>query len=852
MRIILIFVVWFFLLMLSLEAVSQDIKTKKAEDFSQTDDDLAQLFDSAKVLMHTKKYPAAEDIFLKILNKDKTSNELVYNGKAALWMGFLKRNIKQKDLAYYYFHLASKEFLITRDYNSWAMSQIELGIIFNDAGLFRQALNSLVVVDSMALREKFQFSQVDLYRNLSIAAVNLKLYSDAGRWLKSYYDISKKENRFYESVQALEMMALINRQQGNFEKALSNSLELVALHTQVEDKNLPYYWYALAEDYLSLKDNSNARLYFEKVIERQPNDELMVNTYLHLAKISERENDEASVIKHLNRAWGIAKNYDTQVEILNQLTTMYIKQNNVAKANEFNRMTLALVDSVSYENQFTVYQLAQEIRVKEKNYKEAYNFALLVNQVNDSIIAVNLRNERDLQIISHQLAQFEKSRQFEFVKDNMELLTQQRQQLEREKVEKEIELLRAEKAARRATQENLKLRLAKAESDALIFQQELKNKENEATIAAMQSVSAKAELVLVRDSVQKLQFQRDISRINTEKRLAELEKERAERRILYLIVILILAIISILLFVFSYFGMRNANRKLQEKNILIEQEKLKLEDALSRLKAAQDQLIESARLASLGQLTAGIAHEIRNPLNFINNFARLSQTYASDIEKMVLLESQQLDSFTANELIDIAKLLHENTSKIEEHGQRAARIVAQMLDTARKPANIKEALDLNLLVRDSANLAYQGIRGSNPRFAATLNFDLQPDLPPIYASTQEIGRVLLNIIGNSCQALETKLTEKSGFMPKIDIQTRVVDKMVRIEITDNGPGIPDSVKQKVFEPFFTTKPVGKGTGLGLAMSMDIIRTGHNGNLSFRSEIDKFTTFIIELPLELFR
>ncbi|MBN2745503.1 MAG: hypothetical protein JXR34_02170, partial [Bacteroidales bacterium] len=716
-------------------------------------------------------------------------------------------------------------------------------------GLFREAFNALVAVDSMAMREKFQFNKVDLYRNLSIAAVNLKLYSDASRWLKSYYDISRKEHRFYESVQALEMMALINRQQGNYRQALNNTLELVELHAKAEDKNLPYYWFTLAEDYLSVEDFANARLNFEKVIEHQPNDILMVNAYLYLAKMAEKENDEPSVIKHLNRAWGIAKNYDTQVEILNQLTTMYIKQNNVTKAKEFNRMTLALADSVSYENQFTVYQLAQEIRVKEKNYKEAYDFALRVNQVNDSIIAINLRNEKELQIISHQLAQFEKSRQFEFVKNNMDILTQQRQQLERDKVEKEIELLRAEKAARRATQENLKLRLAKAESDALIFQQELTNKENEATIAAMQSVNAKAELVLVRDSIQKLQFQRDISRINTEKRLAELEKERAERRILYLIVILILAIISILLFVFSYFGMRNVNRKLQEKNIIIELEKKKLEEALSRLKAAQDQLIESARLASLGQLTAGIAHEIRNPLNFINNFAHLSQTYASDIEKMVLLEGHQLDSFTANELIDIAKLLHENTTKIEEHGQRAARIVSQMLDTARKPANIKEALDLNLLVRDSANLAYQGIRGTNPRFAATLHFDLQPDLPLITASAQEIGRVLLNIIGNSCQALESKLSQKAGFMPKIDIQTRAEAGVVRIEITDNGPGISDSVKEKVFEPFFTTKPVGKGTGLGLAMSLDIIRNGHKGNLRFLSEIDTFTTFIIELPIE---
>lgn len=276
--------------------------------------------------------------------------------------------------------------------------------------------------------------------------------------------------------------------------------------------------------------------------------------------------------------------------------------------------------------------------------------------------------------------------------------------------------------------------------------------------------------------------------------------------------------------------LRDAERRRSEE----------LERALQQLKAAQDRLVAHEKLASLGALTAGIAHEIRNPLNFVTNFAQLAVELVRELR-------ESLPDVTG-ETAELLTALEQNVAKIEEHGQRADHIVHSMLLHARSQPGQRQKTDLNTLVAEAVNLAYHGLRAQNPTFQISVDTGLDPTLPQLEVSPQDLSRAVLNLMNNALYAADHKrLTAGAGFRPRVVVRTRDVGEAVELRFWDNGDGVPPDLREKIFTPFFTTKPAGEGTGLGLSISYDIVVQMHKGSLRVESEEGRYAEFIATLP-----
>jgi signal transduction histidine kinase len=272
-----------------------------------------------------------------------------------------------------------------------------------------------------------------------------------------------------------------------------------------------------------------------------------------------------------------------------------------------------------------------------------------------------------------------------------------------------------------------------------------------------------------------------------------------------------------------------------------------LSQSLDDLRTAQDRLVQTEKLASLGQLTAGIAHEIKNPLNFVNNFAALSAELTDELNEV--LKPATLAGDIREEVDELTGLLKDNLQKVVQHGKRADSIVKNMLLHSREGSGEHRPADINALLDESLNLAYHGARAEKPQFNVTLQRDFDELAGLVELFPQEITRVFLNLISNGFYAVSKRKTENGGtdFEPLLFAATRNLGDTVEIRIRDNGTGIPAEVKEKMFNPFFTTKPAGEGTGLGLSMSHDIIVKQHGGRIEVETEPGQFTEFRIVLP-----
>jgi signal transduction histidine kinase len=310
-------------------------------------------------------------------------------------------------------------------------------------------------------------------------------------------------------------------------------------------------------------------------------------------------------------------------------------------------------------------------------------------------------------------------------------------------------------------------------------------------------------------------------------------------------------------------------RHLSEKTIAQEQEKqqilasqtetlekqvtertAQLKQSIENLKSTQSQLIQSEKMASLGELTAGIAHEIQNPLNFVNNFSEVNN-------EMIEEATEEIDKGNYNEVKNILNDIKDNSEKINHHGKRADAIVKGMLQHSRQSSGKKEPTDINALCDEYLRLAYHGLRAKDKSFNAKFETDFDNSIEKINVVAQDIGRVILNLINNAFYAVSAKAlaTADSNFIPTVIVATKKINGNIEIRVTDNGSGIPDSIKDKIFQPFFTTKPTGQGTGLGLSLSYDIVKA-HGGELKVETKegearpdnpVGQGTEFIIKLP-----
>jgi len=320
----------------------------------------------------------------------------------------------------------------------------------------------------------------------------------------------------------------------------------------------------------------------------------------------------------------------------------------------------------------------------------------------------------------------------------------------------------------------------------------------------------------------------------------------------------IISIAGALLFalILSSILFRN-NKNRQRANLILQQQKEKVQETLVELKATQSQLIQSEKMASLGELTAGIAHEIQNPLNFVNNFSEVSQELMKEMY-------EEIEKGNQREALEIGNDIEQNLEKIHHHGQRASEIVKGMLLHSHSISGVKEPTDINALADEYLRLAYHGLRAKDKSFNATMKTDFDKSVGTINVIPQDMGRVILNLITNAFYAVNEKSSfakarasaEASGdaragdtkYEPTVSVSTKKTGHQVLISVKDNGKGIPQKVLDKIFQPFFTTKPTGQGTGLGLSLSHDIVKA-HGGKLDVESEEGKGTTFSISLPLD---
>lgn len=337
---------------------------------------------------------------------------------------------------------------------------------------------------------------------------------------------------------------------------------------------------------------------------------------------------------------------------------------------------------------------------------------------------------------------------------------------------------------------------------------------------------------VIRDSLTNLEKIKQFHRVGFEEqlRIQELEKEKIETRgkIRSYSLIAGLGVIFVVAFI------------LYRNNVQKQKANTKLENTLANLKAAQAQLIQSEKMASLGELTAGIAHEIQNPLNFVNNFSEVSVELIEDMK-------EGLRRGDATGSLAIADDIQQNLEKINHHGKRADAIVKGMLEHSRAHSGDRIPTDINALADEYLRLAYHGLRAKDKLFNADLQTIFDPTIGHVNLIPQEIGRVMLNLINNALYAVnERSKRGETGYKPIVRVITEKNAKGVGIRVEDNGDGIPEAIKAKVFQPFFTTKPTGQGTGLGLSLAYDIVKA-HGGTLTVESKEGKGCSFLISVP-----
>lgn len=355
---------------------------------------------------------------------------------------------------------------------------------------------------------------------------------------------------------------------------------------------------------------------------------------------------------------------------------------------------------------------------------------------------------------------------------------------------------------------------------------------------SINNISTVQKMADLRTDFEVSQKQAEVNRLS--------EQKKSERKLTISLGIISVLAIIILGILFKYYrNKQHAVQVLQMQKQQTEEQKAKAENALEVLQVTQKQLVQSAKMVSLGELTAGIAHEIQNPLNFVNNFSELSIDLLDELKDATV---QQLPASKKADAEEIMKVLTDNLKKINDHGKRADSIVKGMLQHSQASTGNKEMADINNLADEYLRLSYQGHRAKDKSFTAAVNTHFDSSLGRIEIVPQDIGRLLLNIYNNAFYSLHKKKQFSShSFDPMITVSTKKKGNSVQITVTDNGTGMPAGITDKIFQPFFTTKPTGQGTGLGLSLGYDIVKA-HGGEIRVETKEGEFATFIIDLPV----
>jgi signal transduction histidine kinase len=379
---------------------------------------------------------------------------------------------------------------------------------------------------------------------------------------------------------------------------------------------------------------------------------------------------------------------------------------------------------------------------------------------------------------------------------------------------------------------------AAALSNAYAFKQDYKNAYNYYKLYVQYRDSMVNAEVSNKSNL--LQYNYDIEKKQAE--IATLNQQRKSQQFFLIIALVVLAMIVVVTIVLlrSNNIKHKANRLLQTQKEEIERQRDQTDKALAELQQTQKQLVQSEKMASLGELTAGIAHEIQNPLNFVNNFSEVNRELIAEMK-------EEINNGNYSEAESIANDIEENEQKINHHGKRADAIVKSMLQHSRASSGQKELTDVNVLADEYLRLAYHGLRAKDKSFNADFKTGFDENIPKINVVQQDLGRVILNFINNGFYAVsEKRKLADDSYKPTVTVRTKKLHDKIEIAVSDNGIGIPQHVVDKIFQPFFTTKPTGQGTGLGLSLSYDIVKA-HGGEIQVETKEGEGTTFKIYLP-----
>ncbi len=658
-----------------------------------------------------------------------------------------------------------------------------------------------------------------MYENLKRKAAGFEYYQKADQVLEQ---LNEKTLRLY----VLRRLGLLCQNLGLAKKGVDYFKKEAALREQTKDKGpLIYMYHKIVFTLIELKAYDEARAYLNKAEATSDKDAPFAT---QLENKAQRYDATGQMLLGEGKYNEAIKNFNQVLEYANRLKTYspssgalldYFAQYYIAQCYQklYNVSESIRYGKLSYDlaSQWGQYSEAQTVRRKAslllaeqydkaKQRLEAYKYLKIHQELQNEMEQKEATNQlMDLEVQSVVKKEEEEKNRLKGVQ-----LLQQQRILAIEK-QQEIEQLKAQSANR-----DLQSRAEQAELGRQLDKQRLE---------------AKAQQ-------DKRQQDYQISLLNL-----DIDNQRKIRTGL-LAGLGIFALFAGLLFRQNQAKQR-LNKTLTDQKTEIEEQRNQLDQSLTSLKNTQAQLIQKEKLASLGELTSGVAHEIQNPLNFVNNFSEVSADLVKEI-KEEREKGNQRDEELELELLDDLSL---NLQKINHHGGRAASIVRGMLEHSRVDSGERRPTDLSALTKEYLNIAHHGQQAKDKSFRCHLETTFATDLPQIEVATQEIGRVLLNLYNNAFYAVrERQKKGGEGYQPTIWVGTQRVGDTVEIRVRDNGTGIPESVKAKIFQPFFTTKPTGEGTGLGLSLSYDIITKGHGGTLRADSEEGKGTEFVVAL------
>ena len=745
---------------------------------------IADAYYAMGMIHQRSNYDEALQLFKKALQAAKQTGDKNLVGKTAYMTAVVYTRKGDYDEAYPYNELAIKFYNESGNETGLANCYVASARINNHRGNFQQSLKDNYAALRLFEKTGNKVGIYNVHTGLGLMYLEQKNYSEALNSYQASKKAAEEQDRKEVLSGAYNNIGNTYLEMGNTEEALKAFTESLKLAEEINDKK----GIATAQGNLGIIYNETG-----KPTEALKSHEKAIKLF---EEIGAKESISIGYME-IGRVYFNLKKPDESKTWL-QKALQAAKESEDKDVMSKSYLLLAQIDTSTgdYTSAFNHYKLYIAYRDSLSNAEVAKNLVEQRMQYAFSKKEDSLRLEQAL--IAEQL-------------EKQTLLTKQQQQ--------ELRLKQASLALSQREKDLQMLSFLKTKAELQLSNEQ---KENELAIAEQ-------EKSLQQSRLEKQRLQNQQTLLIKEKQLTA---QRTQRNI-GLAVVVALFILSFFIFR-NYRNQRKANARLQEQQA-------KTEQALKELKSTQAQLIQSEKMASLGVLTAGIAHEIQNPLNFVNNFAGLNDEMLDEME-------HDLQSGKLEDAILIAEDIKENNSKITHHGKRAEAIVRSMLEHSRAGNRQKEFIDINNLADEYLRLSYHGLRAKNKNFNVTFTSDFDQSIGKIEVVPQDIGRVLLNLFNNAFYSVNEKKKQlNDSFEPTVSVATQRSGDKVEILIKDNGNGIPQKALDKIYQPFFTTKPPGQGTGLGLSLSYDIIKA-HGGELKVETKEGEFAKFIIQLPM----